>query len=168
MKTTVLFILLQSISICCFAQSLSYTQVVNAYNTWVDIKGKDYKPLSSELKLVSSKWKLASTTPTIEDDTRYFSWNAEVSSKDEAAIAAYLEEDSESVKYSIRYVFTSATTFQEIKNVLLALNSKVNQTTYNSKDPEFLTTDDSRTIVLKKNSDDGNYTFDIWSKYIKK
>jgi hypothetical protein len=81
-------------------------------------KGTGYKSITNNLKALSSKWKLKSTTPTVEGENTYYVWSTANVIGDTTAIAVYIEEDATTTKYSLRYAYHNTALFNSIQQGL--------------------------------------------------
>jgi hypothetical protein len=165
------------------AQSLSFNQLNNIYNLWKQSKGTGIKSISSQLSIVSPKWKLKFIKPIIEDDSKCYLWTYLDAKQDTTAIALYVEEDNETLKYSLKYVFHKKETFNLIKSNLQQSGYKgqITISTDNSKGETSITALDADDVPLPsridyflvdynlhQNSPTFTYTVDLTSRFIKK
>jgi len=119
------------------------------------------------------------------EDTRYYVWTLKDGKSDTTAIALYIEEDTETIKYSIRYAFYDRATYLAFQQAIVGSGEyKGGRLTYFSDKSKhhFTTTGkgndslpmDSRTDLFLTDYADTNddtprlFTLDISSRYIKK
>ena len=171
MKRAVFSILLQLATITCFSQSLSYSQVLNLYNLWETVRGSEYKPITSKLSSIHTNWKIQSTEPIIEDQTKYFLWTAQVPSREVEHVVCYVEEDETTIQYAFRYIFFSKRRFDDFEKMMKASEERVTRSTNNvTRVTNYFSPGKSRTILLSESQEDGQfvYTLDVSSKYLPK
>lgn len=175
MKKIYLLAIFQFTFFLSYSQTLTYNQVLNLYDTWVKAKGLDYKTVNTHIKAVSPKWILESVKPTIEEDTKYFKWSSPILNNDTLLVATYIEEDDETVKFDIRYVFFSKLQFQTFENSMRATETTVTSFKNNKKqETEYFSQGPTRSILLREfpvedaNPEKFAYTLDIFSRYIPK
>lgn len=175
MKTTSLIILLQFAFTCNYAQSINFNQAVKLYSTWMETKGQDHGPISSQLKMIDPKWAIEPVKPIIEEHSKYFLWESPLANKEKQQFAVYLEEDEKTVKYSLTYAFFSKSQFDIFEKAIRADDPKATRFINTSKsETEISSRGSSKSVLLREfpveDSGEGKfaYTLEIFSKYINK
>lgn len=156
------------------AQNLNLEQVTKIFNTWIQSKGKSISSTTAELKKVSPKWALTSTTPTEEEYVKSYIWKTpgQISAQ---YLSLDIEEDDESYKYSVSYTFFDKSNHQAMaelikqrnpNGVVQNTNSSTNENSLMVKGEHFTTFLFSTPI--KANSSNTVYRLDLATKYINK
>lgn len=111
------YFLITALIFCCCssnAQSLSYNQLLQLYHSWMTIKASTFKPISKQLLLIDNQWKLQSTNPSIDGDTKSYFWQRLQTKLDTQMFVTYLQKDADTVKYSVKYLFYNKSLFKDI------------------------------------------------------
>ncbi|MET3981147.1 hypothetical protein ABIB62_003776 [Mucilaginibacter sp. UYP25] len=162
------------------AQTINYTQLQQLFKSWKNSKGKNLITIDSKLKIISPKWKLQSKTPKVDGYVKSIVWQALEGKSDTSLFIISIEEDEESYKYSISYLFHNKVWFNNLHkgiisstyykgNVVSFSDKTTGETTYTGK-PEEVGPLSSRTdcILSDFSKNEGVFTFDLKSRYINK
>ena len=175
MKTISLIIFLQFAFTCNYAQSINFNQAVKLYGIWMETKGQDHEPISSQLKLIDPKWTIEPVKPIIEEHSKYFLWESLSTNKEKQQFAVYLVEDEKTVKYSLTYVFFSRSQFDIFAEAIRTDDPKATKFINAIKsETEISSRGASKSVLLREFPvDDAGrekfaYTLEIFSKKIRK
>lgn len=120
MKKTLLTVAFLLMGLATYSQTLKLEQVSSLLDTWKSNKGKSTQGITSKLKGINPKWTLKSTTPISEDYTKTYYWFCTTTGEPQYLMMV-IEEDEESYKYSVRYLFYEKDKFQSMESSLKQL-----------------------------------------------
>jgi hypothetical protein len=122
MKKILILLSLQLLFTSTYSQTLTVEQVSKVFDSWMKTKGASRKSITVQLKALNPSWALQSETPTIEDYNKSYIWTAPTEMGEPQYFALDVEEDEESFKYSVRYLFYHYAKFLDMVELLKQSN----------------------------------------------
>lgn len=177
MKKTLLLLSLQLLFITAYSQTLTDGQVSTVFDNWMKTKGTSRKVITLQLKALNPRWALQSETPTVDNYNKSYIWTAPTEIGEPQYFALDVEEDEESFKYSVRYLFYNKTKFLSMVESLKRSNpGKFTESTDTSKEKYSLLVNGSvldrflfaQNIDMESGKTVKGYKFEITSRYIDK
>ncbi|TCD16968.1 hypothetical protein EZ456_23760 [Pedobacter psychrodurus] len=105
MRKLFIIIVLLSSFISSYSQTLTLNQQNSLFNSWMLTKGNSLLKISTQLKSINTKWTLKSEKPEIDGYTKSYYWSAPTEMGEPQYYILTVEEDGESYKFSVRYLF---------------------------------------------------------------
>lgn len=105
MRKITIILTLQLFVITAYSQTLNLTQQNSIFNDWMLTKGKSISTITKQLKGINSGWSLKSEKPEVDRYTKSYYWTAPTEMGELQYFILTVEEDEESYKFSVRYLF---------------------------------------------------------------
>lgn len=100
-----LLIIAQLSFISLYSQTLTLNQQNSVFKSWMTSKGKSIDIISKQLKSINTKWTLKTSKPEIDGYFKTYYWSAPTEMGEPQYYILTVEEDEESYKFSVRYLF---------------------------------------------------------------
>jgi hypothetical protein len=170
MKKILLTIAIVLVGATLKSQTLTIDQVKNTFNTWIASKGKSLSSTSAQLKKVNVKWVLTTDKPTLEEYNKSYTWKLHLTSSSSQFVVLDVEEDDESYKYGISYVFYDEPTYRRFAEALKQGNPDgvVQSSNATTKEASLMVKGEQMIFLFSKQSGTPEYRFEIATKYIPK
>lgn len=104
MRKIIIMVALQLIGYSAYTQNIRREKVELIFSEWMKTKG-NISSVTKQLQEISPKWVLTSTKPIIDEYTRTYTWTANTKSGETDYIVFTIEEDEESYKYGVKYLY---------------------------------------------------------------
>jgi len=161
-----------------YSQTLSLNQQNSLFSNWTASRGKSIASISTQLKQFNSKWSIKTLKPEVDGYSKSYYWSAQTEMGEPQYYILTVEEDQDSYKFSVRYLFYHLGEFTKMVTEMRnkSISGQFNEQHDGSKETYtvlvrkpnldyFLT---EQKLVNDNGKKNTTYTVDIISKYIDK
>ena len=158
MKKLLLLVCFLAFTIASNAQTLSYSELQQVFNKWMQGKSKTVETVNLQLKAISPKWKMQFHKPmtTTGGEEKYYFWSIVDAKRDTTVLALYIEEDETTVRYALKYAFHDQAVYNSLLQSLKTApyyNGNITTDTNNSTGESSILAHPSESLPLSKRID---------------